>query len=564
MQYLLITAVVFFVLLGMPFLNAVICCKKKGNVLYINQEYVKEARYFGKSFAQMVENSMASVENGNIFLSKIEKIIDVNEEELSEKAKKMVLCLKKDFKTPSRTKIFEKEIYGEKNVEIADGGVTVRAVYSKENLILGNQTSVVRWADAKETAAVYDDCSLGVSTSAGRRLSIGKNCTFQRLYAPEILIGQYPDEGERIREYEVPMGETLGQWEVKRNVKYVDKKMLDGKREAEFSICSKYDVIILENIILKGDLCSEKNARICDNAIVCGNIFAEGNIHIGKNSIVLGNVFSQESITLEENARVGQWGKIHSIVAREKIVFTDCAYVFGYISCEGGGIVKSTKSNKKMHDRKFWECEEEKKELNFSQLETYETAMKAGFRKNCNLQKVVIPKRAKEITKSMFFGCKLLSDVRLAETIEKIGAYAFADCRALTKLTSFENIKIKRIERAAFENCVGLEKLEFSKELEYLGEAAFAGCRSIRYVEFPDASELKVVSEHCFRDCRKLEWIVLPDLVEKVGISAFLGCDSLQYLSIPASCAQEAGIVELKDVKGLNMHIRGQINEGEK
>lgn len=83
-------------------------------------------------------------------------------------------------------------------------------------------------------------------------------------------------------------------------------------------------------------------------------------------------------------------------------------------------------------------------------------------------------------------------------------------------------------------------------------------------MEFPDASELKVVSEHCFRDCRKLEWIVLPDLVEKVGISAFLGCDSLQYLSIPASCAQEAGIVELKDVKGLNMHIRGQINEGEK
>lgn len=564
MRYMIVVVVIFLVLLMAPFLNAWFCCRKKGSVLYIEQNYARDARYFGKSFARMIENNISSLKEGDLFLSRKEGFIDGHTKEMKEETEKVVICLGEDFQSPENTKVFKKEIYGDGNVKIADGGVRVRAVYAKKKLVLGNRTDVVRWVDAEETAAVYDECSLGISASAGKKLSVGKNCTFHRLYAPEILIGQYPDDcKDAMRGRDARIFEISGKLEIKRNITYIDKTLLDGKDEAKFTVLSKYNVMVLENIILRGDLRSHKNVRICDNAVVCGNIFAEGDIHIGRNAVVLGNIFSQGNISFEEDAMVGQRGKIVSVIARNKIIFEGSTYVFGYISCEGGGIVKSAGNRKKEHGREFLSLKEEKKELVFEDPRDYEKVMEQGYRKVENLQKVVIPHMAKEVPRSMFFACTSLRNVRLPETIEMIDAYAFADCRALEEFTGFAGMKLKKIGTSAFENCVCLRQADFPKELEYLGGAAFAGCTGLRSVTFAENSGLKVIEDHCFRDCEALERIELPDLLEKVGVSAFAGCKSLRYVSVPAACAREPGIEELKQIAGLRTDIRDvKKNEG--
>jgi hypothetical protein len=189
--------------------------------------------------------------------------------------------------------------------------------------------------------------------------------------------------------------------------------------------------------------------------------------------------------------------------------------------------------------------------------------MARGYRKMKNLQKVEIPQLAREIPRSMFFACTSLTYAQLPQSIEKIGAYAFADCKALENFTSFSYMKIKKIGTSAFENCVCIEQADFPEELEFLGGAAFAGCIGLKRVTFAEKCELKVISDHCFHGCKLLERIELPDLVEKVGVSAFSGCDSLRYISIPESCEQEPGIEELMNRSDVKVEVRA-LEENEK
>lgn len=362
MLYMILVALIFLILLGIPFFNAWLCSRKKGTVLHIAQEYTRDARYFGKSFAKMVGQNLSSMEDGRIFLSRLEGVVEANTEEMGEEANAVVICAESDFVSSEQTKVFSKEIYGGENVEIHAGGVRVRAVYAGKKMILGAKTDVIRWIDAEETVAVYDGCNLGISASAGQKMSIAKHCTFRRLYAPEILIAQYPERCEDAMS--VCDGKIFAHTKntkVRKNLKYVDKKLLDGKIEADFTVLSKYSVMVLEGIVLRGDLRSHKDVRICDDAGVCGNVFAEGNVYVGKNAVILGNIFSQGDVIFEQDAMVGQRGKIVSVIARKKIVFQDRACVFGYVSCEEGGMIKSaelSEADRQMLDLN-WDREEE-------------------------------------------------------------------------------------------------------------------------------------------------------------------------------------------------------------
>lgn len=536
-------------MLSAPFIGAITYCLwKKGKVLSIRQEKKKDARYFGKAFSEMVERKISSIEDNTIKLSKRETFVYGNKIKKDQnEIDEIVICRDDDFYAPKEVKAFYKEIYSEHNVVFSSENVVIRAAYAKEKMILADSTLVDRWVDAEETIAIYDNCDLGVSATAGKRLSIGMGCKFRRLYAPEIYIGQCPNDIKDPMESKNPyMLESAGEIEVVRNIKTVDRDMANERNEAKITVLTNKNLMILEDIILKGDICSDKGVRLCDGAVVCGNIFAEGDIHIGVNAVVLGNIFTQGSIFVEKNAMIGQPGKICSMIAREKISFEKDITVFGFVSCEGGGKVMEREEGKK-HHYIFLPMETYRTEVYFDNLKEYEKVAEQGFRKEEFLKTVEIRVPAKSVPKSFCFDCKALENVTLPDTIEDIGAYAFADCSRLKTLTKFSCMKVKSIATSAFENCGELDELDFPKELEVLGGAAFAGCKNVNSITFARGSSLKIIGDHCFRGCEKVESISLPDTVEKIGISAFAGCNSLKYINIPARCEMEPGIVELKD-----------------
>ncbi len=595
MKYIIALTVIYLIMFLAPFMGAVLYCKKRrGKVLWISQEKRKDARYFGKSFSKMVENNIETIRGNTIKLSKVESFVDgktLAEKSLGEKTiDNLVICIGGDFIAPHSISDFSKEIYCDHNIILANEKLHLRAAYAKQSMIIGYGATVDRWIDAENTIAVYDNCGLGMSVSAGKRLCIGVGCSFRRMFAPEILIGQYPKQlnakiteslyddsfeekeeyAEKKKSYEAAFKRRYTKMLKKtKNISVVDNEMADDNNEAYITVITNKNLTILENIIVMDDIRSQKSVRLREKSVVLGNIFAEGDIYIGKGAAVLGNIFTQGNIYIEQNAEIGRLGKIVSVIAREKIIIDKNVMVYGFISCEGGGRValygdgESWNNNAVSEDNvdlklfdSFLLYEKHTKQVILDDVDEYEILRERGFRKDNTLDAVEIRVPARLIPRSFCYGCLALVKVECPDSIEEIGAFAFADCKKLKSFTKLSYMKLRVIDTSAFENCIGLEAVEFPKQLEKLGGAAFAGCRNLSVIRFAENTSLREIGDHCFRDCEKINTIYIPDSVEVIGVSAFAGCKSLRQLCIPAKCKEQPGILELLKYKGVEVVIR--------
>ena len=254
---------------------------------------------------------------------------------------------------------------------------------------------------------------------------------------------------------------------------------------------------------------------------------------------------------MEEQSVVGRKGKISSVVARENITIEPECVVYGSISCEDiGRTVVGVRNKDEMHvspkEFSYLGDAEYLKSLSFESLEEYENAKISGFRKEKELQDVVIPSNASDVPKSMFFSCKALEKVVLPESLKVIGDYAFADCEKLNVVKGLALTCLEKIGTSAFENCKEIKNIEIPSTVKYLRGAAFSGCASLEKIVFSPGSVLEYIGDHCFCGCKSIEEISIPDTVKYIGISAFRDCTSLKKISIPENCAGQPGITELQ------------------
>lgn len=555
MQKIIILAILFVTMLLAPIIcSAIYYKKRKGMILYINQNRIRNPRYFADSFSKMIRSNLNNASGHRIRLSREEEFLD--ERQLTKQkgtVEHLVICQKQPFHSLQEITVFEKEIYSAKEAVFDKPKLSLRGAYSEKRMIVGNDTEVVRWIDAEETLAIYDNCDLGISASAGKRMSIGKNCRFQRLYAPEILAGQYPGsslaatDGRNPKIYRLPI-----KMEKEDNIRHISKEDINEEGIVEFSVRSWKNVIVTEGVIVQGDIRSHRGVRLREGAVVCGNIFAEQDVYLEKNATVLGCIFSQGDIHLEEYAVVGQKGRICSMIARHHIIIERNCFIFGYISCERGGrIVEKTEESQ--NDRRwtgkycFLEAPSYLEHLRFQNLYEYEHVDQQGFRREKKLQDVVIPAGAQKIARSMFFDCRELKEVESPSSLRVIGDYAFADCSSLRDVHGFSVTQLESIGISAFENCAALTSINFPASLKELGEAAFAGCINLEQIVFPETGNLVYIGDHCFKGCKTLKSVYLPDTVEKIGISAFKDCTGLKKISLPEVCRQEPGILILSE-----------------
>ncbi len=161
-----------------------------------------------------------------------------------------------------------------------------------------------------------------------------------------------------------------------------------------------------------------------------------------------------------------------------------------------------------------------------------------------NLVSVKIPYTVGEIGLGAFRGSDKLTTVVVKAT--KIGAYAFADCTALTSLTiqGFnENGTtaadladgVKTVGAAAFQNCVRLETLDLTgTSVEKLGGSSFRGCirlTTVKLASTGDATKstnkLTTMGAYIFDDCTSLVNIIIPKSVKSVGRDWASNCPKL-------------------------------------
>ncbi len=150
------------------------------------------------------------------------------------------------------------------------------------------------------------------------------------------------------------------------------------------------------------------------------------------------------------------------------------------------------------------------------------------------------------------FEDKLIVEITLPETLKWIADRAFCDCWKLEKVNmpeSVEYIGAMAFARTPFEAAFGEQDIIFHNKVLYrysgqestviipenivcIGGYGFAGS-NVSEVVIPNS--VKYIGDYTFGGCEELKSISLPDGVEYVGNRAFGGCDSLEMANVPGS-----------------------------
>jgi hypothetical protein len=173
------------------------------------------------------------------------------------------------------------------------------------------------------------------------------------------------------------------------------------------------------------------------------------------------------------------------------------------------------------------------------------------------LSKLIVHDGLKEIGFSAIEAINSLKEVRLPNSIEKIGNGNFRYCQnlkfneyngglylgnennpyvALVKvindeIQSFEiNENTKIIINDTFKNCYNLKNITIPSNIVQIGERAFFNCKSLESIIIPES--VKLINESAFALCSSLTNLTLSDSFVDICDSAFSSCTSLKEVII--------------------------------
>jgi len=297
---------IFLILLTLPFIPSFFELKRPRDTkpLFIDLNYSKDVRYFGKSFRNIIGKTIEvlgiseeNLDSDQIFEVNIkrgekEKLeFSIKEEYIPESLEINHIVVAKNLKTKPFT-TFNKEIYVRGNAKIGPFN-TIRAIAVDGNLDLGRGTRIIRWADALGDVKVNDNCSLGLSLTSERSISLGRRVTFKRLFGkPVILASGFSKKRKR---------EEIRN-EINGSVK------IDGRINLDME----------------------------EGLIINGNIFAEGDVSLRGDIEVNGDIFSQRKVILD-GVKIGDEGKIKSVIGAEGVVLKSNILIYGQVLTEGIG-----------------------------------------------------------------------------------------------------------------------------------------------------------------------------------------------------------------------------------
>lgn len=143
-----------------------------------------------------------------------------------------------------------------------------------------------------------------------------------------------------------------------------------------------------------------------------------------------------------------------------------------------------------------------------------------------------------------FYDNAELEKITLPNTIQKIGDFAFCDCKNL-KTVVIQNMEAVTVGEGAFYNCLALESLDFLVALTK--PSTFSGCVNLKSVMVCES-----IPKDTFRYCqclKKIHWYGCKDNIFAETNDTFEQCINLQtlYLYFDLVKFSENDLVKLKD-----------------
>ena len=117
-------------------------------------------------------------------------------------------------------------------------------------------------------------------------------------------------------------------------------------------------------------------------------------------------------------------------------------------------------------------------------------------------------------------------ELTIPKEITNIKAYAFADCRYLTRIV-FEDINslIDVSGLGLFKDCFELLEVEIPPAVGFMGNEMFSHCYKLSSFKIPE--RFTSIPDKCFEMCSSLKDIIIPKSITTIYDSAFRGCSAL-------------------------------------
>ncbi|MCH5274352.1 MAG: leucine-rich repeat domain-containing protein [Lachnospiraceae bacterium] len=191
-----------------------------------------------------------------------------------------------------------------------------------------------------------------------------------------------------------------------------------------------------------------------------------------------------------------------------------------------------------------------------------------AFAGNTTMEKLEFKGSAVEkVDYRAFAGCSGLKEVKLPNSVLRLGNGAFADCTALEKFTIGSGLSDPGI--GTFAGCIALKTITVDKNntafsvddgclynadksklylllpvrksdsytmpssVTDIAEYAFWGNEAVTTVRL--SSNLKKIPDYAFANCKSLTGISIPYSVTVIGLKSFADCVNLENVSIPSS-----------------------------
>ena len=158
--------------------------------------------------------------------------------------------------------------------------------------------------------------------------------------------------------------------------------------------------------------------------------------------------------------------------------------------------------------------------------------------KDCrSLTSLNLPSGITSIGEEAFYRCSGLTSITLPSGVISIGHSAFCDCSGLTSLTIPAGIT--SINYLTFSGCSGLTNLVLPPGVTSIGSSAFSSCYGLTSITLP--SGVTSIGDGAFSSCSGLTSLTLPSGVTSIGKYAFDYCSGLTSIYVYAEKMPKLG-----------------------
>jgi hypothetical protein len=135
------------------------------------------------------------------------------------------------------------------------------------------------------------------------------------------------------------------------------------------------------------------------------------------------------------------------------------------------------------------------------------------------------------IPATTFSNCTALNSIVFPDPLVEIGPEAFAGCTALHAV-DLSSTKLSVIHDHAFAGCQSIHPLLLPTTLKSIGASAFIECGALTRLPLGFLLSLTDIGASAFENCVRLAEVGLPPSLLSLGSSAFRNCTGLSALTI--------------------------------